>query len=131
MHWIWLKETEPNRPWANFSVQVPGQVQSFFKTTIFSVVGSGTNTLFWMGRWLNGQSIADLAPHLLDSVHKRIANRRTVEEAMTDRSWTNDIRGSLPVEAILDFLHLWDLIDNFQLQPEIVDSHSWRFSSSR
>ena len=80
--------------------------------------------------WLNGQSIADLAPRLLAVVPKRIANRRTVEEAMANRSWVMDIRGDLPVEVILDFLSLWDLIYDFQLQPDIEDSHIWRFSSS-
>jgi len=94
------------------------------------VVGSGENTLFWIDRWLNGQSIADLVPRLLAFVPKRIANRRTVEEAMTDRSWVMDIRGGLSVEVILDFLSLWDLIYDFQLQPDIEDSHIWRFSSS-
>ena len=130
MRWIWLKKTEPNRPWATLPVQVPGEVQTFFKIAVFSVVGSGTNTLFWIDRWLNGRSIADLAPRLLEFVPKRIANRRTVEEAMADRSWVMDIRGNPSVEAILDFLCLWDLIYDFQLQPEIEDSHIWRFSSS-
>ena len=46
---------------------------------------------------MNGQSIADLAPRLLAVVPKRIANRRTVEEAMADRSWVMDIRGDLSV----------------------------------
>ena len=124
------RKTEPNRPWANLPVQVPGQVQTFFKLAIISVVGSGENTLFWMDRWLNGQSIVDLAPRLLAFVPKRIANRRTVEEAMADRSWVMDIRGGLSVEVILDFLSLWDLIYDFQLQPDIEDSHIWRFSSS-
>jgi hypothetical protein len=130
MRWIWLKKTEPNRPWANLPVQVPGQVQTFFKLAVILVVGSGANTLFWMDRWLNGQSIADLAPCLLAVVPKRIANRRTVEEAMANRSFVKDIRGDLPVEVILDFLYLWDLIYDFQLQPDIEDSHIWRFSSS-
>ena len=97
MRWIWLKKTEPNRPWENLPVQVPGQVQTFFKLAVISVVGSGANTLFWTDRWLNGQSIADLAPRLLAVVPKRIANRRAVEEAMADRSWVMDIRGDLSV----------------------------------
>ena len=59
-----------------------------------------------MDGWLNGQSIADLAPRLLAVVPKRIANRRTVEEAMANRSWVMDIRGDLPVEVILDFLSM-------------------------
>ena len=37
-------------------------------------------------------------------------------------SWVMDIRGDLSVEVVVDFLHLWDLIYDFQLQPDIEDS---------
>ena len=61
MRWVWLQKTEPHRPWANFPIQVPGQVQAFFRLAVVSEVGNGANTLFWADKWLNGQSIADLA----------------------------------------------------------------------
>jgi len=32
--------------------------------------------------------------------------------------------------VIVEFIHLWDLLLDFQLQPEIEDRHLWKFSSS-
>jgi hypothetical protein len=47
MRWVWLNKTEPHRPWANLPVQVPRQVQAFFKLAVVSEVGNGPSTLFW------------------------------------------------------------------------------------
>ena len=82
-----------------------------------------------MNRWLNGQSIVDLAPRLLAIIPKRTANRHTVEQALTNRSWVLDIRDT-SMEVIVEFLNLWDLLYDFQLRPKVEDSHIWRFSSS-
>ena len=109
---------------------MPGQVQAFFRLAVVSEVGNGANTLFWADKWLNGQSIADLAPHLLAGIPKRIVNKCTVEEALTDRAWVLDIRGIMTVEVMVEFLNLWDLLYDFQLQPEVEDAHIWRLSSS-
>jgi hypothetical protein len=59
--WLWLKKTEPHRPWASLDIQVPDQVQAFFRIAICLEVGNGEDTLFWIDRWLHGQCIADLA----------------------------------------------------------------------
>ena len=85
---------------------MPRQVQAFFRFAVVSEVGNGANTLFWADKWLNGQSIADLAPHLLAGIPKRIVNKRTVEKALTDRAWVLDIRGIMTVEVTVEFLNL-------------------------
>jgi hypothetical protein len=30
MHWVWLQKTESRRPWADFNVHIPEQIQAFF-----------------------------------------------------------------------------------------------------
>jgi hypothetical protein len=50
-------------------------------------VGNGTATLFWTDRWIHGQSIADLAPHVLALVPSKKRKMKTVLEALTDHSW--------------------------------------------
>jgi len=104
---------------------VPAQVQAFFNIAVVTEVGNGARTLFWADRWLNGHSIADLAPHFLAGIAKRIVNSRTVEEALTEHAWVLDFRGTMT-----EFFNLWDLLYGLQLQPEVEDSHIWRFSSS-
>ena len=70
------------------------------------------------------------SPSLLVGIPKRIVNKCTVEEALYDHAWVLDIRGIMTVEVTVEFLNLWDLLYDFQLQPKVEDTHIWRLSSS-
>jgi len=126
MRWVWLKKTEPHRP---LPIHVPEQVRAFFKVAVYSEVGDGTKTLFWTDRWLHGHCIADLAPRLFAIIPKRRIKQRTVQHALTNQSWISDIKGAITVGVIIDYLHLWDVLSDFFLQPDVEDRHIWRFSS--
>jgi hypothetical protein len=41
-------------------------------------IGNGEATKFWTNKWLQGSSIADLAPNLFLAIPKRISKRHTV-----------------------------------------------------
>jgi len=131
MRWAWLKKTEPHRPWASLPIQIPDQINAFFSVAVVTEVGNGNHTLFWTDRWIHGQSIADLAPRLLEAIPLRRVKRRTVREALTDHSWLLDIKGACTVGVIVDFLHLWEVLYNFELEPNVEDVHIWRLSNSR
>jgi len=118
MRWAWLKKTEPHRPWASLPIQIPDQINAFFSVAVVTEVGNGNHTLFWTDRWIHGQSIADLAPRLLEAIPLRRVKRRTV-------------RGACTVGVIVDFLHLWEVLYNFELEPNVEDVHIWRLSNSR
>uniref|UniRef100_A0A0A9AH68 Uncharacterized protein n=1 Tax=Arundo donax TaxID=35708 RepID=A0A0A9AH68_ARUDO len=66
------------------------------------------HTFFWTDRWIHGQCIADLASRLYAAIPKQRVQRRTVQEAVTNRAWVSDIQGALTVGVIVDYLHLWD-----------------------
>ena len=53
--------------WFNLSLQVQVHLnaRALFAIAIVMLVGDGTNTKFWIDRWLHGQSISDLAPNLI------------------------------------------------------------------
>ena len=87
------------------------------------------NSLFWSDRWLADQSLEQFLPHLFRAVTAR-GRKRTVFAALENRSWVTDIKGALTVDVILEYLQLWDLLQGFELQPEIEDSHIWQFSTS-
>ena len=87
-----------------------------------SIIGDGANTLFWTDRWLHGQCIADLAPRLFAAIPKRRVKRRTVRDALTNRAWISDIQGAHTVGVIVDYLHLWNLLMDFQLQLEVENT---------
>jgi hypothetical protein len=56
-------------------------------------VGDGANTLFWTDKWLHGERISELAPRLFGIIPKRFAQKRTVQEALSNGQWIADIRG--------------------------------------
>jgi len=64
------------------------------------------------------------------SVNKRIAKSRTVEAALLNNVWMQDIQGHLTVGVLAEFFVIWDLVQDIPLQPEVEDTHSWRLDSS-
>jgi hypothetical protein len=83
--------------------------------------------LFWVDRWLHRQCIADLAPFLFATIPQR---RRTIQSALLNQAWIAGIQGILSVDIITDYIQLWDLLDEVQLQQEVDDTHKWRFHTS-
>jgi hypothetical protein len=71
-----------------------------------------------------------LTPRLFNIILKRITNRRTVQEALTDRRWILDITGSLSVGVLVDYLHLWNLISDFELLPDTEDKHTFNIAAN-
>jgi hypothetical protein len=95
---------------------------------LISKVGDGSNTLFWDDRWLHDTQISDIAPSLYNSIPRRIANRRTVKEALLNR-WISDIRGALTVRVLVEYLKLWESLSEIELQPNIKDRHVFSLAS--
>jgi hypothetical protein len=126
-----LQKTELNRPWTSLLIKVLDKAKALFSVAIQTEIGDGTNTLFWSDRWLHRQRIADLAPRLLAAALKRRISNRTVFEALTTTKWVSDIQGALTVVVIMDFMHLWDLILNFELRQGVNDIHFWRLAAGK
>jgi hypothetical protein len=117
VRWVWLKKTNSSKPWVAFQLQSSAPVQDLFKMAMASEIGDGTETLFWKDRWLNGQRLEDLAPHVSRLVPKRIANRRTVADALDNTRWAQDLHGTITWLVIQEFLLLWDLLAGVILMP--------------
>jgi hypothetical protein len=55
VRWLWLKKTDPDKPWASFHLH-SGQIsQRLFDMAVATEIGDGTMTLFWLDRWVHGQ----------------------------------------------------------------------------
>jgi hypothetical protein len=78
-----------------------------------------------------GQRLEDLAPLVVAMVPKRVANKRTVAEALDNSSWVRYFRGEVSWEFILELLSLCEAISSFGTQPGVPDRHFWRLSSSQ
>jgi hypothetical protein len=97
---------------------------------VITEVGNGTNTLFWKDKWIDGKSVQDIAPLIYALVPKRISSRRTVLEALTEDKWTEDLRGNVDPSTLFQYLALWDILNEVELNEEIPDKHIWRLSAS-
>jgi hypothetical protein len=130
VRWVWLKKTNSSKPWVAFQLQSSAAVQDLFKMAMASETDDGTETLFWKDRWLNGQRLEDLAPHVSRLVPKRIANRRTVADALDNTRWVQDLHGTVTWLVIQEFLLHWDLLAGVILMLGVPDRHYWCLSQS-
>lgn len=71
MHWLWLQKTQPDKPWAKFSITVPNNIKAMFHISVVTEVGDGNTTLFWQDKWIMGHSVVELAPSLMQHVKKQ------------------------------------------------------------
>ena len=62
--------------------------------------------------------------------HKRRTNRRTIMEAFTNEKWLEDIQGELLLEALQEYLHVWDVLYEVELHEGIPHKHLWRLSNT-
>ena len=44
-------------------------------------------------------------------------------DALNNRTWVSDIRGTLTVQVLIECIHLWELLLNVELQPDVEDTH--------
>jgi hypothetical protein len=49
---------------------------------VVTVIGDGSDMLFWKDRWLDGRKVKDIAPSIYAMVPKRVINRRRTSEAL-------------------------------------------------
>jgi hypothetical protein len=74
--------------------------------------------------------LLQIALALTSCVSKRTMKSRTVQGALAANGWVHDLSGRLPAQVLIEFLLVWDLIQEVQLQPNVDDQHQWLPSSS-
>jgi hypothetical protein len=65
----------------------------------------------------------DIAPRLFNIIPKRITSR-TVQEALLNMSGLQTLQGHLML-VLIDCLHIWDSLADFELQINSEDKHSF------
>jgi hypothetical protein len=93
--WSWIKRSAPNKPWANLAIQVSKEVAGLISVAVIIEVGSGSNTLLWKDKWLDGKGIQDITPLVFALVPKIRSNNSTVLKALTEEKWIEDIQGEI------------------------------------
>jgi hypothetical protein len=67
-----------------------------------------------------GQFMLNL-PKSIKNHPKKNINKRTIAQALANRSWISDIKGALSVEVIREYLFLWDFLDDVTMQHGVED----------
>jgi hypothetical protein len=91
---VMVQKTDDSKPWSALPDKIEKLVAQMFHFSTMVEIGDGHKTLYWVDRWLDGQSVQELAPCLIRTVGLRI-QKRTVKEAMFNRCWVCDIKGTL------------------------------------
>jgi hypothetical protein len=84
-----------------------------------SVVGDGATTAFGTDRWLNGCSVQEIAPTIF-AIVPRARWKRSVASALQNGAWVQDIVGAITMQVIMEYLHLWDLLETIQLNAVVT-----------
>ena len=101
---------------------------ALFSLSIVTTVGNGQNAKFWTDHWLHGSCLEDFAP-VFKFVPLRLRKARTVSEALQDNTWVAVIRGALGWHGLAEYLVLWDILNEWNL--DITDDmHQWKFDIS-
>jgi hypothetical protein len=98
-----------------------------FRAATYVKLGDGRRAKFWSDKWLpGGRSVQDLLPALFSYAHD---SGISVAKALANRRWVRDISGGLSLQAIGQYLHLWDVVQETTLTEGQVDRLIWRCSA--
>jgi hypothetical protein len=51
--------------------------------------------LFWEDRWINGESVIDIAPCLYYLVLRRIRQQQSICDGLQNRNWARNVSGGM------------------------------------
>jgi hypothetical protein len=123
LRWEWLRRTRPDSPWALLPATNEPAITSMFRVEL----GDGSAARFWIDAWLPEGEIRCFAPHLFKAVDRRHL-QRTVRDALSGRRWVRDITGARTAPVLLEYVRLWRMLANVQLQPLQPDRFIWRWT---
>jgi hypothetical protein len=106
------------------------KARATFHSMVQIQVGDGKQVLFWVHRWIQGRSTADIAPGITMYVQKRARNARTVAEALQNNKWMLNIQGCVATLGFRDCIRLWAVVSNVKRDANTTDRFTWPLSVS-
>jgi len=126
LRWLWLEWAEPDRPWVGTEVPCDSVDRQLFRASTVVTIGAGNKAYFWKSSWLNGRAPMDIAPRLYKLAWRK---NRKVNEELQDQSWTRGLWRMSSVEEMVEFVILWDLVQQVSLNGQ-EDQLSWRWTAN-
>ncbi|XP_073357774.1 uncharacterized protein [Aegilops tauschii subsp. strangulata] len=127
--WLWLKATDPSRPWHHLQLPRDDDPCRFFRASTSWHLGDGRTCRFWSDHWLDGQAIPEIAPALTSLIPRRRRRRTLLCEGLTNNAWIGDIHGTLGPLAVVEYVNLWRKLQQFSLtnQPDRI---AWKWTTN-
>lgn len=101
------------------------EAKMVFDSMVKISVGNGVSMLFWKDRWVHGFTVCEIAPLVFALVSTRAKNSRTVEQALIDNAWTQDVLGDLSFTANIQVANLCHAIATVQRNEDAQDVFHW------
>ncbi|KAM0931031.1 hypothetical protein ACQ4PT_000540 [Festuca glaucescens] len=120
--------TDSSRPWVGLRFAVTPDAATLFNASVAIHVGSSAALLFWTDPWLSGLSVAAVAPVVLRLVRPGVAMKRSVRDGVQNHAWVLDIVGELTVDAVVQFLRLWNAVQAVPLSDR-DDKFMWKWTA--
>jgi hypothetical protein len=129
--WLWLEKTDVSKPWSGLELVVSRDTRALFKASIAISIGAGTTVKFWVDAWIDGVDVESIAPALIKLVRPSARRARTMADGLADHRWARDIYGELTVDALREYLMLWNAVQRVpRLGPGVDDVFRWKWTSS-
>jgi hypothetical protein len=129
LRWPWLEWKDPNKIWIGSGNPCSEQDMDIFYAATTITVGNGIKTPFWYAPWLEGRKPIEIAPlSYASSKHKNWK----VAHALQNNAWVHKVElgDDFSLEHLSQFVELWGLIKNFQINDNLEDDISWRLTES-
>jgi hypothetical protein len=130
LRWVWFSRADQGRIWAPLPTTDDPVMVAFFRASTFHEIGNGANILFWKDAWVDGCSIAQMAPELVVVVLEWKQKWQLLVSALDGEAWTGDISGALTMPALVQYLQIRSRIQGTQLHPSRPDKIIWRWTAS-
>jgi hypothetical protein len=101
--WAWLQKVDPSKAWAELNIQIPSLCTAIFDAATCYVLGNGERARFWSDRWLDGSSVAEIAPNVAKMVSRRRITACSVREGLAGQ-WLRDCGPDM--DEVVDGWHL-------------------------
>ena len=128
LRWEWLRRSDPSRSWAALPAKADKHVQAMSAASISVVVGDGLSTKLWTDNWTTVGPLCHFAPALYAAA-SRHCKRLSVKDGLLNNRWASGIVGALTTPVLCQFLRVWELLRQVQLNPLASDRFIWKWST--
>jgi hypothetical protein len=103
------------------------QVRQLFDASVSITLGDGATSSFWHDAWLFDMPFRTSFPDLFAVCTKRALS---VRDALAESRWCRHFKRSISPIAIRQFTEVWEAVQNVQLQEDVRDSLTWKWTDN-